>query len=461
MSYHHSDDGTDEEVWADAIADQHLLEADLTIDALFVVAAHPDDEALGVGGLMHRLAARGIPLVLFVVTDGEGSHPDSTTITPADLGERRREELRASMSLLAPDADIHFLGIPDGRIDENAAVLTSLLDAALRPFRAEHARPLVVAPWVGDRHRDHRVTGEVAEQVCRAVGIRFLAYPIWLWHWGGPQDIPWEDARFVALTEPDRTAKRAALDRHASQVRPLSPLPGDETMLHDRMRAHFDRPAEILFVARAAAAPPPAPDTGSVSAEWFESFYQRHDDPWGLDSRWYEERKRAVLLASLPDHRYDRGLELGCATGVVSQSLAIRCGRLLSIDAVDAALAKARERLTGVPNVEFRRALLPDDWPSGRYDLIVLSEIGYYWDAPDLEKAIERILGSLTKEGHLVACHWRHPVANHPVTGDGVHVALRTQPGLVSTVRHEEDDFLLEVFARPPARSVAEREGLA
>ncbi|MDN3495333.1 bifunctional PIG-L family deacetylase/class I SAM-dependent methyltransferase [Planococcus sp. APC 4015] len=460
MTFHHSDEGTDESVWAEAIAAEHMIEADLTIDALFVVAAHPDDEALGVGGLMHRMAARGIPLVLFVITDGEGSHPGSTTITPTDLAERRRDELRAGMSLMAPDADIHFLGIPDGKIDENAAVLTSLLDAALRPFRAEHARPLVVAPWVGDRHRDHRIAGEVAMHVCRAVGIRFLAYPIWLWHWGGPSDIPWQDARFVALTEPDRAAKRAALDRHTSQVRPLSPLPGDETMLHERMRAHFDRPAEILFTA-VAQTPAPAPADGSVPVEWFEKFYKRHDDPWGFDSRWYEERKRAVLLASLPDRRYDRALELGCATGLVTQSLATRSSQVLAVDAVDAALAQARERLAGVPNVEFRRALLPGDWPAGRYDLIVLSEIGYYFDAPDLEKVIARILGSLTKDGHLVACHWRHPVSNHPVTGDGVHVALRTQPGLVSSVRHEEDDFLLEVFARPPARSVAEREGLA
>ena len=46
------------------------------------------------------------------------------------------------------------------------------------------------------------------------------------------------------------------------------------------------------------------------------------------------------------------------------------------------------------------------------------------------------------------------------MSGDGVHIALRTQRDLAVVVRHEEDDFLLEVFARPPARSVAHETGM-
>lgn len=200
--------------------------------------------------------------------------------------------------------------------------------------------------------------------------------------------------------------------------------------------------------------------TGSIPTSWFDGFYSRHDDPWGFDSRWYEERKRAVLLASLPARRYDRVLELGCATGALTARLAERCTSLTAVDAADEAVARARSRLKGFDHVEVRQAVLPREWPEGQFDLIVFSEIGYYWDAPDLARALRSMRGSLTEDGQIVACHWRHRVADHRVTGDGVHVALRTLRDMQNVAHHEEADFLLDVLMRAPARSVAEREGL-
>ena len=58
-----------------------------------------------------------------------------------------------------------------------------------------------------------------------------------------------------------------------------------------------------------------------------------------------------------------------------------------------------------------------------------------------------------------LACHWRHPVADYPLTGDEVHGALRER-ALTLTVEHIERDFVLGVY-RADARSVAERTGLA
>jgi hypothetical protein len=58
--------------------------------------------------------------------------------------------------------------------------------------------------------------------------------------------------------------------------------------------------------------------------------------------------------------------------------------------------------------------------------------------------------------------HWRHPVAEHARGGDDVHARLAATPGLGRLARHEEEDFLLDVFTRvpPAAVSVAAREGL-
>lgn len=39
----------------------------------------------------------------------------------------------------------------------------------------------------------------------------------------------------------------------------------------------------------------------------FEQMYQADPDPWQVASRWYERRKRDLLLAALPRERYAHG----------------------------------------------------------------------------------------------------------------------------------------------------------
>jgi hypothetical protein len=92
------------------------------------------------------------------------------------------------------------------------------------------------------------------------------------------------------------------------------------------------------------------------------------------------------------------------------------------------------------------------------FDLIVVSEVGYYLDAADL--LLDRTVGSLAPGGVLQACHWRHPVAEYPQSGDDVHHSLGDRPELVRVVHHEETDFLLEVFTQGRRPTVAQWEGL-
>jgi LmbE family N-acetylglucosaminyl deacetylase/SAM-dependent methyltransferase len=497
VSFDHRDPGTDEDVWTLALR-RDLPPLDLDVDRLIVVAAHPDDETLGAAGILATAAVRGIPVALLVATDGEGSHPGSPTHSPATLALLRRRELRTAVETLGLGAEPLFLGLPDGGTDEYRDAIAAALGEALD--RAGSDRVLVLSPWRGDGHRDHRVVGEVVEQVCAARGVRSRAFPIWLWHWGGPDDVPWEAAERLVLDAAVRDAKTRALDAHASQLQPLSPAPGDESMVHARMRAHFERDAEVFFApepddasaARAAtrsrsadqpapaplppgphpAAPAPAPPApapatlapateSTVGQAYFDDIYARHDDPWGFDSRWYEQRKRAVLLAALPRRRYRATFEAGCSTGALTVELADRSDRVLAVDLAAAALDRARRRMPDATRVELRRCALPDDWPAGQFDLVVLSEVGYYWAGADLDRGLTAAVASLSADGHLVACHWRHPVAEYPRSGDSVHDALAERADLVRLVRHEEEDFVLEVFARPGARSVAAEAGLA
>jgi len=456
--FSHLDPGTPEQLWQEELRRREIADFDPTVDLLVIVAAHPDDETLGAAGLMARAARRGTPVIVVVASDGEGSHPDSPTHTPEQLAALRRQETERAVSLAAPGSDLRFLGLPDGELQDHAADLRATLAAVLDDAGAATAgRVLVAAPWSGDGHRDHRIVAEACAAICAPRGIRHVGFPIWAWHWGSVGDVPWSQAKMLPLGEEEVALKRQAIASHTTQIEALSPQPGDEVLLHAGMRSHFERDVEIFLDEREDPAPP-----DGLDAAWFEAFYDRNgSDPWGFETRWYEQRKRAILLASLPERDLGAVLEVGCATGILTAELAERADRVVAMDAAEAAVQLARERLAADARVTVLRGAAPDDWPEGEFDTIVLSEVGYYLSAADLRRTLHRLVGSLSDRGCVVACHWRHRVAEYPQTGDDVHDALHEEIEWQTLLTHRERDFVLEVFAPHAALSVAQREGLA
>lgn len=209
-----------------------------------------------------------------------------------------------------------------------------------------------------------------------------------------------------------------------------------------------------------------SPGEPSLPADYFDRMYAAAADPWSLASRWYEQRKYALTLAALPRRRYRRGFEPGCSVGVLTSLLATRCDALLATDVAPAALQATRHRLAATGNegtVELVQWALGSPWPAGSFDLIVLSEVGYYLDAVTLRGCLDAAAVALEPGGTLLCVHWRHPVADYPQTGDAVHAAARSTPGLAVTGSWADTDFLLDVFTRvpPPPQSVAAQEGLA
>lgn len=195
-------------------------------------------------------------------------------------------------------------------------------------------------------------------------------------------------------------------------------------------------------------------------AATFEAYYENSTDPWGYRTRWYEERKRALVLASLIRPRFSRAWEMGCSNGELTAGLSARCDELLATDGNERAVRAARARLAEYPNVRIEHAWHPRDWPAGRFDLILLGEIGYYLDPADLQAAAQKLRGSIRETGLVVACHWRHPIADCTLGGDAVHALLAHELRLPRLVLHREDDFLLEIWSAD-SRSVAQHEGLA
>ncbi len=190
----------------------------------------------------------------------------------------------------------------------------------------------------------------------------------------------------------------------------------------------------------------------SATIDHFEALYRDDADPWQVASAWYERRKRALLLAALPQERYTLGIEAGCGNGEATRLLARRCGHLHAIDGSPAALAACRRRLAqdDIDNVTLHDMLLPAQWPvTASADLIVVSELAYYFDDDDLTRFGERIVSSLRPGGHLAMCHWRHPFDDRRQETAHVHASVAAAASLRSFVQHREDDFQLDVWTRP------------
>ncbi|EYT64647.1 SAM-dependent methyltransferase [Curtobacterium flaccumfaciens UCD-AKU] len=449
VNFDHRERGTDPAAWTRFLDGVDAPAIDLAdTGSVLVVAPHPDDETLGAGGLIAAAAQAGTPVHVLLLTRGERSHPDSPTTTAEALAAARDAEFVAAVRVLHPDVTSTSVGIPDGTTREHRDRVTEAVDQAL----AAAAHPvLLVAPWPGDGHRDHRIAGEVTEAAAAsAPDVDLLAYPIWAWHWDEPERTvaPWDRARALPLTEDLVARKRAALDAYPSQTRPLSPAVGDEAIVDDRHAAHHLRTTEWFFVPESAA---------SRSRESFDAHYDRKPEGWDFDGSWYEQRKRAVTLAALPRPRFRSALELGCATGVLTAALAERADDVLGTDISAAPLERAARR---APTARFLQAALPSEWPEGRWDLVVMSEVGYYLSPADLDATIDRVLTSLDDDGVLVACHWRHPDDEAVSSGDAVDARLTERWPRPALLRHVEADFVLSVLPGPAVTSVARAEGI-
>lgn len=195
----------------------------------------------------------------------------------------------------------------------------------------------------------------------------------------------------------------------------------------------------------------------TTPASYFERIH-RSDDPFGYRTRWYEQRKRDLLMAVLPRLRFGHAWEIGCSNGELTAALAGRCDLVLATDVSPAAVALARSRTSDLAHVHVRQARHPDTWTAGEFDLIVLSEVGYYFDAADMRTVAVRIAASRTSQGVVVACHWLHPFAEASSSANSVHETLAGVLG-PPQMKYVDADFRLEVWDVAPS-SVAQREGL-
>ncbi len=257
-------------------------------------------------------------------------------------------------------------------------------------------------------------------------------------------------------------SRRPSCDKVYLPARPFDPgAPGVPEMgvvgaVKQTVRAVLIRgiPAKVRqrLVARFPRLPLAPYSVGEAGARFdgsaWERFYSR-EDPYGLATSTYEREKYERTLAALGAESFGRALEVGCSVGVFTEFLAPRCGELLAVDISEHAVRQAQARVARLPQVRCERRTLPAEMPPGPLDLIVCSDVLYYWPVEDLRAALRRFEQALGPGGRLVAAHYRpRAEAGAPLDGEIVHDLLARESALFHAESQTFEKYRIDRFEK-------------
>ncbi len=184
------------------------------------------------------------------------------------------------------------------------------------------------------------------------------------------------------------------------------------------------------------------------SSGFFEDKYRTSDDPWNFASSAYEQRRYDAIIGALEGRRYARALEPGCSVGVLTERLAQICDRVHATDFSPSAVERARARCAHLPNVVISCEPLTASSAFNGYDLVILSEIGYYFGKREWQCVVESLVRATEPGTVVLASHWLGKSGDHRISGDCVHEVLVAEPELTCEHSERHEAFRLDRFVR-------------
>ncbi|MBN8189761.1 MAG: PIG-L family deacetylase [Rhodobacteraceae bacterium] len=212
---------------------------------ILVLAPHPDDESLAMGGAIVAASQTGRRVQVAVLTDGGRSHPNSATHPPRVLSALRRREVETAVRILTGGrASPIWLGYPDMAApddDEAFAHAAHCLEPALEKATA------LWTTWHGDPHPDHQRAWRLARWIAtRRPALRLFACPVW-----GRVQTPVEGAASDGLrrfaTDGYKRTKAKAVAAHVSQMTRLIADDPEGFLMPPELAAHFVETDEIFI----------------------------------------------------------------------------------------------------------------------------------------------------------------------------------------------------------------------
>ncbi len=139
---------------------------------VLVIAAHMDDEVLGMGGTIARHVKAGDRVAVCVVTQRAYGHRYAEKDVLAE-----KKSAREAAKILGY-RDLTFLDLPDERLDEKILSVVIPLEKVILGFRPE----VVYTTHRGDNNQDHRAVFQATMITCRSIARhkvrRLLCYEV-------------------------------------------------------------------------------------------------------------------------------------------------------------------------------------------------------------------------------------------------------------------------------------------
>lgn len=180
----------------------------------------------------------------------------------------------------------------------------------------------------------------------------------------------------------------------------------------------------------------------------FDRLFTVSDDPWQYRTAWTEQRRFALMLAILDRASYGRVFEAACATGAFTALLADRCETLVACDGSSIAVGAARRATSAFANVTIEQWDIPDEWPHGGFDLVVLVDFLYYLTPVEIVDTVEAACASLPVHGSLLVGHWQRSAHDFRTSPQEVHVLVQSTVGRPPDRAYSEGDLVLELWDR-------------
>ena len=214
---------------------------------VLIVAPHPDDETFGCGAALAAAAAAGRRIAIVLLTDGEGSHPQSVAYPPARMADLRLAELRFALRHLTGSEDIAIerLSQPDGRT--GSADLARLDWSSLERFAREQGTSVIWSTWQEDPHCDHETAAVLAGRLADILDVPMWSFAVW-GRFGDRTVAGLAPQRFEPSDQLD--AKRRAVAAYLSQTTNL--IADDPTgfIMPPALVDHFINAPEVFLERR-------------------------------------------------------------------------------------------------------------------------------------------------------------------------------------------------------------------
>lgn len=208
-----------------------------TKGTVLILAPHPDDEALGCGGLIARLCAEGNPPHVVIMTGGGGSLRGHSDMPESEVIEARRKLTLASAHELGlPEDHIHFLDFIDGSIADRPKKEMQ----RLRELIAHLNPSAILVPHRGEGWPDHFAVRDIAHCEIKKLELKIknngdephdvlnhqtvnhpqlVEYCVWMWYYN-VWNLDWKNARKVKMSKAEHAAKLRAVDIYVSAKAP-------------------------------------------------------------------------------------------------------------------------------------------------------------------------------------------------------------------------------------------------